>query len=121
MSSFILDLIQAEGAPIERDVSFGKKKGKQHFRRLSSGEMSVIWKGVKIDLDGARPRSADLEFNHKQKQLIVLYSVCDAKGDRIFQDLPSVEAIPNVVLEVFAQAAQEVNGVPGEDDDLGKP
>lgn len=120
MSNFILDLLQAEGAPIEKEVSFGKKTGKQHFRRLSSGEMAVIWQGVKIELDGARPKSADLEFNHKQKQLIVLYSVCDAQGNRIFKDLPSVEGIPNVVLEVFAQVAQEVNSAPGEGEDLGK-
>jgi hypothetical protein len=119
MSDFLRRLTE-EDAPVEREVTFDGQTGTVYFRRLSAGEQEHMLQAMNVKLkDGSGgPVDINLGENEKQRQLLVMYSVCDASGKRHFRDLKSVQAVPYDKLKLLSEHAAVVNR--DRDEDLGK-
>lgn len=126
MSEF-LNSLASEDAPEAREVTVDGKTGTVYFRRLSAGEREQLLKGMQIQhvIKGKGAKAApntvtiDLSQNERQRQLLVLYSVCDESGKRYFKRIEQVQAMPSSRVTALAKHAEDVNRTE-DDEDLGE-
>lgn len=115
-----LSRITAEDPPEAREITVRGETGTVWFRKVTAGERRKLLEGHKIE---HRPGTGavmelDLELNEKERQLLVMFCVCDEDGKRRFKSLAEVEKIPHSKFKALANAAEEVNRE--IEDDLGK-
>lgn len=126
MSDF-LTFLASEDSPEAREVTVDGKTGMVHFRRLNAGQREQLLKGMQIQhtikgKGGAAPPNVvtiELSQNERQRQLLVLYSVCDENGKRFFKRIEDVQALQSSRMNALAKHAEEVNRTE-EDEDLGE-
>lgn len=120
MSDFLTRLTE-EDAPEAREVSYNGETGTVWFRKLSAGQREELLKGTVVRHVPGSGGSIDIDLgqNEHQRQVLVLYSVCDEKGKRHFKDLPAVRRLAHDRLAALAVHAEAVNRI-AEDEDPGK-
>ena len=116
MSEF-LDSLTREYPPEAREVTIDGESGTVYFRKISAGEREQLLRGIKVGA-GLSWIEIDLSENERQKQMLVLFSVCREDGTRLFRKIEDVKKLPASKLEVLTRHAREVNDESSED--LGK-
>jgi len=116
MSDFLEKVVQEE-APISREVTIGGETGIVYFRRISAGEREQLLRGIKVEHKaGMGSVEIELADNERQKQMLVMFSVCREDGSRFFKKIDDVKKLSAAKLEVLVRHAEEVNKA----DDWGK-
>lgn len=115
-----LSRITAEDPPEAREITVDGETGTIWLRRISAGERRQLLEGHKIQHNpgSGAVMELDLALNEKERQLLVLFCVCDENGRRHFTRLDEVEKIPHRKFKSLANAAEDVNR--SIEDDLGK-
>ena len=118
MSDFLTRLSQAD-APEAREVTIGGETLTVYFRRISGAEREQLLKGMKLAhaLGGSGNIDIDLGENERQRHLLVMFSVCDESGNRVFKDVKDVRKIQADRINALWRHANAVNE---EDDEPGK-
>ena len=110
--------LTSEDAPVAREVTIGDETQTVWFRAISAGQRERIVQGLKLKhVPGTGAEiEIDLGANEKQRQMLVMYSVCDERGQRLFKSEDEVKKIPQRKLDALARIAEEVNadGEPGK-------
>lgn len=122
MSDF-LSRLTAEDKPEAREVTIDGETGTVWFRRLSAGQREQLLKGMKMIHVPGTQGTVEIDFgeNEHQRQLMVMYSVCDESGKRHFKDINAVRSVPSYRIKALYKHAEEVNKADEEEDeDLGK-
>lgn len=115
MSDF-LRLVNAKDAPESRDVEINGETVRFYVRKLSAGQSEAISKGITLRTVPGAKAEVDIEWGSykHQRQLKVLYSVCDEGGNRHFKNVEAVQALQDDIFVKLADAVDAVN-VDGED------
>lgn len=120
MSDF-LSRLTAEDTPEAREVTYRGETGTVYFRKISAGEREKLLQGLKMSHQPGKDQGIielDLGANEHQRQLLVLFSVCNENGGRFFKNLEAVQKLPHSSFNALAKHAEEVNSF--EEEDLGK-
>lgn len=118
MSDFLKRLAQPD-APIAKEVTIGGETGIVYFRRISGAQREQLLKGTKLAHTPGGSGSIDIDLgeNERQRHLLVLFSVCDESGERLFKDIKDVRQLQADRINQLWRHASAVNE---EDDDPGK-
>lgn len=118
-----LSRITAEDPPEAREITVDGQTGTIWLRKISAGERRQLLEGHRIQ---HQPGSAavlelDLALNEKERQMLVLFCICNEDGKRHFRSIEQVEKIPHRKFKALANAAEDFNReIESDEDDLGK-
>lgn len=120
MSDF-LKLVNAKDAPEPREIEINGETVTFYVRKLSAGQSEAISKGITLRTVPGAKAEVDIEWDSykHQRQLKVLYSVCDEDGKRYFKNIDAVQALQDDIFVKLADAVDSIN-VDGQEDEPGK-
>jgi len=121
MSDF-LKLINAQDAPEPREIEVNGEAVRFFVRKLSAGQSQAISKGITLRTVPGSAAEVDIEWGSykNQRQLKVLYSVCDENGTRHFKNIEAVQKLQDDIFVKLADAVDAVNVDGQGDDEPGK-
>lgn len=122
MSDF-LDLISNFGAPEAREITVRGETGTVYFRRMSAGQREQLLKGMKVShTPGTKKGTIDVDLsqNERQRQMMVLFCVCDEEGTARYKRIEDVAKLPSDVVTALAREAESIDHELDEEDDEGK-
>ena len=119
--SDVLTQLTAQDEPVAKEITKSGKAVTVWFRKISAGQRERVLEGTSVSHQQGKAGTIEIDLgkNERQRQLMVMYSVCDEKGTRLFKDIKSVAALQSDTLAALYDHADAHNKE--SDEDLGKP